>query len=158
MKKLKGKIAMEEIDRDHSRKMITYFTVENPDEERAAEFASKVANNEIRLQNLQEDIRRLDTLHREGNCRMVNALEAMGKLNKEMKELKDLRQVKMTSIKNLSSRTRRPKSFTPSPIVGDVADGDWDQIQNKLKPCSLCRKCFPKFDVVMGGYGCLYHP
>ena len=47
MKKLKGKIAMEEINRDHSRKMITYFTVEDPDEERAAEFASKVANNEI---------------------------------------------------------------------------------------------------------------
>ena len=54
MKKLKGKIAMEEIDKDHSRKMITYFTVEDPDEERAPEFASKAANNEIRLQNLQE--------------------------------------------------------------------------------------------------------
>ena len=158
MKKLKGKIAMEEIDRDHSRKMISYFTIEDLDEERAAEFASKVANNVIRLQNLQEDIRRLDTLHREGNSRMVNALEVVEKLNKEMKELKELCQVKMTSIKNLSSRTRRPKSFTPSPIVGDVADGDWDQIQNKLKPCSLCGKCFPKFDVVMGSYGCLYHP
>ena len=46
MKKLKGKIAMEEIDRDHSRKMISYFTVEDPNEERAAEFASKAANNE----------------------------------------------------------------------------------------------------------------
>ena len=124
MKKLKGKIAMEEIERDHSRKMITYFTVEDPDEEKASEFASKAANNEIRLQNLQEDIRRLDTLHREGNSRMLNALDVLGKLNKEMKELKELRQVKMTSIKKLSSPTRRPKSFTPSAIVGDVADGD----------------------------------
>ena len=47
MKKLKGKIAMEEIDKDQSKKMITYFTVEDPDEERAAKFASKVSNNEI---------------------------------------------------------------------------------------------------------------
>ena len=89
---------------------------------------------------------------------MVDALEAVGTLNKEMKELKELRQVKMTSIKNLSSRTRRPKSFTPSPIVGDVADGDWNQIHNELKPCSLCGKCFPEFDVVIGSCGCLYHP
>ena len=157
-KKLKGKIAMEEIDRDHSRKMITYFTFEDPDEERASEFASKAANNEIRLQNLQKNIRRLDTLHREGNSRMLNALDAVGKLNKEMKELKVLCQVKMTSIKKLSSLTRRPKSFTSSPIVGDVADGDWDQIQIELKPCSLCGKCFPNFDVVMGSCGCFYHP
>ena len=107
---------------------------------------------------IEEDIRRLDTLHREGNNRMVDALEAVGTLNKEMKELKELRQVKMTSIKNLSSRTRRPKSFIPSPIVGDSVDGDWDQIRNELKPCSLCGKCFPKFDVVMDSCGCLYHP
>ena len=149
---------MEEIDRDHSRKIITYFIVEDPDEERASKFVSKAANNEIRLQNLQEDIRRLDTLHHEGNSRMLNALDAVGKLNKEMKELKELRQVKMTLIKKLNSPTQRPKSFTPSSIVGDVVDGDWDQIQNKLKPCSLCGKCFPIFDVVMGSYGCLYHP
>ena len=57
MKKLKGKIAMEETDIDHSRKMIYYFTIEDPDKERGAEFALKAANNEIRLQNLQEDIR-----------------------------------------------------------------------------------------------------
>ena len=42
---------------------------------------------------------RLDILHREGNCRMVNALEAVEKLNKEMKELKELCHVKMTLIK-----------------------------------------------------------
>ena len=38
MKKLKGKVAMEEIDRDHSRKMINYFIVEDPNEERTAKF------------------------------------------------------------------------------------------------------------------------
>ena len=70
--------------------MITYFIVEDPDEERAAKFVSKVSNNEIRLQKLQEDIRQLDILHRKGNNKMVNALEAVGMLNKEMKEPKEL--------------------------------------------------------------------
>ena len=47
MKKLKEKVAMEEIDIDHSRKMINYFTIKDPDKERATEFVSKLSNNEI---------------------------------------------------------------------------------------------------------------
>ena len=158
IRKLKGKATMEEDNRCHFQNMLNHFTIEDPYEERREKFTLKVSHCENQILKLREEIERLDTLHHQGNHRLLNALDVVCTLNKEIKDLKDARKVIMRSIQNLTNRTRWPRSFTPSSIVGDIANGDLDHDQIELKPCSLCGKSFPKLDVVMGSCGCLYHP
>ena len=115
---------MEEDDKDHSKKMLNHFTSIDPDKERRVEFASKVFHCQNQLQKLQEEIVRLETLYRQRNDRLISVLEVVGILNKEIMELKEARQLKMKCIQKLTSRTRWPKSFSPSSIVEDIPDGD----------------------------------
>ena len=140
------------------KKMLNHFTSIDPDEERRVKFAFKVSHYQNRLQKLEEEIVRLETLHRQGNDRKISALEAVVILNKEIKELKEAQQLKMKCIQKLTSRTCWPKSFSSSSIVGDIPDGDSDQVDNELKPCSFCSKSFSKMDIVIGSCACLYHP
>ena len=84
----------------------------------------------------------------------MSALDAVGNLNKELKEQKEAWLVKTKVIEILSTPTRRPKSLNLSSIIGKIVNGDWDETEIAMKLCSLCAKCFPKVDVVIGSCGC----
>ena len=155
MRKMKSKVSMEELDQHHSRLILKYYIEDDPDEEKVVEYTLKLANNESKLAQLHEQISRLDTLHREMNSRLLIALDAVGNLNKDRKEA---RKIKKKAIQTLTNPLRLPNSLHPSTIIGDIPNGVWDEAKTAKKPCSLCGKCFPKLDVVMGSCGCLYHP
>ena len=158
MKKIKSKVTMEELDQHHSRMMLKYYVEDDPDEEKVAEYTLKISNNDCKLAQLRDQVSKLDSLHRESNSRLLNALDAVGNLNKEIKDRKEARKIKMKVIQTLSNPSRRPTSLHPSTIIGEIPNGDWDEAEITKKPCSLCGKGFPKLDVIMGSCGCLYHP
>ena len=157
MKKMKSKVTMEELDQHHSRMMLKYYVEDDSDDEKVAKYTLKLANNNCKLAQLREHVSKLDSLYRESNNRLLNALDAMGNLNREIKDRKEARKIKMKVIQTLTNLLRRPTSLHPSTIIGDIPNGDWDEAETTKKPCSLCGKCFSKLDVVMGSCGCLYH-
>ena len=54
-----------------------------------------------------------------------------------------------------SRSMRRPQTFSPSCILGDLHDDDED---GNMKPCALCGRGFPNRDIVMASCGCHHHP
>ena len=138
--------------------MLKYYVEDDLDEEKVVEYTLKSANNDSKLVQLKEQISKLDSLHRESSSKLLNALDAVGNLNREIKDCKEARKIKKKVIQTLTNPFRRPTSLHPSTIIGDIPNGDWDEAETAKKPCSLCGKCFPKLDMVMGSCGCLYHP
>ena len=158
MKKIRSKVTMEELDQHHSIMMLKYYVEDDRDDEKVAEYTLKIANNDCKLAQLRDQVSKLDSHHCESNSRLLNALDAVGNLNREIKDRKEARKTKMKVILTLTNPIRRPTSLHPSSIIGNIPNGDWDEAETTRKPCSLCGKCFPKLDVVMGSCGCLYHP
>ena len=89
IRKLKGKVAMEEKDKDHSNLMLKYYKDDGPNVYRVADFTSKVSKCMHRVGNLQQEITRLKTLHYDLNSRLLSAFEALRNLNKEIKDRKE---------------------------------------------------------------------
>ena len=48
--------------------------------------------------------------------------------------------------------------FSPSPMLGEVADFEESAIEDSIHPCALCGKPFFNKDVIMASCGCFYHP
>ena len=124
MKKMKSKVSIEELDEHHSRLMLKYYVEDDPNDEKVAKYTLKLANNECKLAQLKEQISKLDSLHRESNSKLLNALDVVGNLNREIKDCKEARKIKMKVIQTLTNPLRRPTSLHLSTIIGDIPNGD----------------------------------
>ena len=120
MKRLKKKLQRTKVDLKHSKKMVAFTTTDPKCNEESEEWLQRVTSNEEKLQSLTTEIEELSEINQRENTKVLNALAVV----KEVKVRLAHAQGRLRQVQNLyvvhNSSTRRPQTFSPNCIFGDL--------------------------------------
>ena len=140
LKRLRKKLQRTKVDLKHSKKMAKIIATDPECNEELEEWLQRVTSNKGKIQSLISEIEDLSEINQRENPEVLNALAAV----KEVKTRLAHALGRLGQIQNLykvySRSTRRPQTFSPSCILGDLQNDDED---GNMKPCALCGRGFP---------------